>query len=549
MTQAGEPNDGIGRETPVPAEGGGRPAAGSARVPGPRPADHAVQHSPPQAGRASVPVPGQAGAPGRASVPAPQYAPAPHHGQPQQAQLPQQSGRAAVPVPGQAAPAYDAATGQPSFHAPVTNQPPSTPQPPQGPATYQGGQNAVPAKKRKSRRLTAVLVALFLVVALLGGGAAAQLSRSLPDATLTTNVATTLKIPGVLPKFPWPSQGSAELMVEGLGRIGGSGSKAAQPIGSVAKVMTAYVILKNHPLEGADEGPDLTVTSADVADYNSRIPSGQSLVKVVAGEKLTERDALEALMLPSANNIAHQLAVWDATSVDGFLEKMNAAADELGMTDTEYTDPSGFLPTTTSTAADQVKLGRAVLKFDVFAEIVELESAAIPVAGTIKNYNDLLGVDGVFGIKTGSTTEAGGNLLFASRLKVGSTTLVLVGAVFNQPGAHTPEQLAAVNKVVRSLLAVVRKTVKEYELLAAKPVGTIETAWGATSPVSPVSALNVVGWPGLPVTVTTTTTKPGPQVTAGQPVGQIQASGVRVDLAAGAATSEPSLWWKLTRKP
>ncbi|BCY12184.1 D-alanyl-D-alanine carboxypeptidase family protein [Actinoplanes sp. L3-i22] len=415
--------------------------------------------------------------------------------------------------------------------------------------TYQGGQTAVPKAKRRSRRLAAILVAVFLLVALLGSGAAVQLTRDLPNATLTTSIAATLKIPGTLPKIPWPSKGSAELMIEGLGRIGGSGSAQTEPIGSVAKVMTAYVILKNHPLEGTDEGPELTVTAADVADYTSRIPSGQSLVQVVAGEKLTERDAIEALMLPSANNIAHQLAVWDAGGVDDFLAKMNAAADELGMTDTEYTDPSGFLPSTTSTAADQVKLGRAVLKFDVFADIVELRSAEIPVVGTIKNYNDLLGVDGVFGIKTGSTTQAGGNLLFASRLKVGSKTLVLVGAVFNQPGAHTPEQLAAVNKVVRSLLSVVRKAVKEYDLLAVTPVGAVETAWGARTPVSPASALKVVGWPGLAVKVTTTTTKPGPLVTAGQSVGEVQASGVRVPLLADAATSAPSLWWKLTREP
>ncbi len=196
-----------------------------------------------------------------------------------------------------------------------------------------------------------------------------------------------------------------------------------------------------------------------------------------------------------------------------------------------------------------MKLGRAVLKFDVFADIVELENAQIPVVGTIKNYNDLLGVDGVFGIKTGSTTQAGGNLLFASRLKVGSKSLVVVGAVFNQPGAHTPEQLAAVNKVVRSLLASVRKTVKEYELLAAKPVGSVSTEWGATSTVTPVSALKVVGWPGLAVKVTTKTTEPGALVTAGQSMGEVQASGVRVELRADTATSEPSLWWKLTRKP
>ncbi|AEV85915.1 D-alanyl-D-alanine carboxypeptidase [Actinoplanes sp. SE50] len=376
-----------------------------------------------------------------------------------------------------------------------------------------------------------------------------QLTRALPDATLTTRIAETIKVPGTLPKFPWPAQGSAELMVQGLGRIGGSGGQKAEPIGSVAKVMTAYVILKDHPLDGTDEGPALTVTAADVADYNARIPGGQSLVKVVAGEKLSERDALEALMLPSANNIAHQLAVWDGGTVNGFLERMNDAAKDLGMSDTDYTDPSGFLPTTTSTAADQVKLAQAVLKFDVFAQIVELRSAQIPVVGTIQNYNALLGVDGVFGIKTGSTDQAGGNLVFAARLPVGSRTLVVVGAVFNQPGANTPEQLAAVNRVVRKLLAQVRRTVKEYQLLAAQAVGKVTTAWGAEATVTPAGPLKVLGWPGLAIPVRTTVTKPGPRVTAGQPVGQVQASGVRVDLRADAATSDPSLWWKLTRKP
>ncbi|WP_232344821.1 D-alanyl-D-alanine carboxypeptidase [Actinoplanes awajinensis] len=414
-----------------------------------------------------------------------------------------------------------------------------------GPQTYQ---SSVPKKPRR-RGLIALLVVVFLLVGLFGAGTAVQLKRELPPATLATEIATTLKIPGAAPTMPWPSEGSAELMIEGLGRIGGSGGETAEPIGSVAKVMTAYVILKNHPLDGDEEGPELTVTAADVADHDRRTLTGQSLVPVQVGEKLTERDALEALMLPSANNIAHQLAVWDGGTEAGFLEKMNAAADELGMTDSEYTDPSGFLPTTISTAPDQVKLARAALKFDVFAEIVELRDAQIPVAGKIRNYNDLLGVDGVFGIKTGSTDQAGGNLVFAARLKVGAKNLVIVGAVFNQPGANTPEQLVAVNKVVRKLLAAVEKTVKEYSVLPAKPVGTVQTAWGSSSTVTPKTALKVVGWPGLAVKVKTTTTKPGAQVSAGQQVGEVQASGVRVPLLADAATSEPSLWWKLTRRP
>ncbi|WP_307873069.1 D-alanyl-D-alanine carboxypeptidase family protein [Paractinoplanes ovalisporus] len=390
---------------------------------------------------------------------------------------------------------------------------------------------------------------MVLLLGLVGGGAGVQLTRALPVATLATTVAASMRIPGEAPSLPWPEQGSAELMIEGLGRLGGSGREDAAPIGSVAKVMTAYVILRDHPLKGDEEGPSLTVTAADVADYNSRIASNQSLVPVQVGEKLTERDAIEALMLPSANNIAHQLAIWDAGSEAAFVDKMNAAADELGMTDTKYTDPSGYLPTTISTASDQVKLGRAALKMEVFAEIVALPDARIPVAGKIRNYNDLLGVEGVFGIKTGSTDEAGGNLLFSAYLTVGGRKLTIVGAVFNQPGLHTPEQLANVNREVKALLKAVRQTVKQYTLLPADPVGEVRTAWGATSTVRPVKPLQVVGWPGLTVPVKVTTSAPGASVTAGQAVGSVQASGVRVDLRADSATGDPSVWWRLTRTP
>ncbi|GAA0579232.1 hypothetical protein GCM10010172_75180 [Paractinoplanes ferrugineus] len=469
--------------------------------------------------------------------------------------VPAQGGRAAMPAQGGRASVVPAQGGRASVSPPAPERAQIAARaavaPPVAPVHFapQGSGTGVKKPKRRKRVLLAVLLPLLLLLGLLGGGVAAQLQRGLPAATLTTEVAATLKIPGALPAIPWPAKGSAELLVEGMGRLGGSGDDDPEPIGSVAKVMTAYLILKNHPLSGAAEGPTITVTSADVADYNARIPLGQSLVPVTVGERMTERDALEALMLPSANNVAHMLGVWDSGSEAAFLEKMNAAAGELGMTGTHYTDPSGYLPTTISTAADQVTLARAALKDQVFADIVAMPSARIPVAGTIKNYNDLLGEQGVFGIKTGSTGEAGGNLVFAAHLSVGGRTLTVVGAVFNQPGAHTPEQLANVNSVVRKLLKAVRGIVKEYVLLADKTVGQIKTAWGAAAPVSPAGPLKVVGWPGLAVKVTTTTSAPGSGVTSGQVVGAVQASGVRVDLSADAATAAPSFWWKVTRRP
>jgi len=474
-------------------------------------------------------------------TPPPRPAPQPPGGKvyggrpsPSIARPPSAAGKASVPVaPPPAGPFSSPAAG------PSTPQPQPQPQPSQSPSR----------PRSRKRLLLTVLLPAILLIALASSGVAVQLNRALPAATLTTTVATTLRIPGNLPTLPWPKSGSAELMVEGLGRIGGSGDNDPEAIGSVAKVMTAYLILKSHPLGGEQEGPTITVTAADVSDYQSRIPAGQSLVPVAAGEKITERQALVALLIPSANNVAHMLGAWDAGSADAFVTKMNDAAQELGMKNTHYTDPSGFLPSTVSTAADQVLLGRAAIKDPVLAGIVDQESATIPVAGKVTNHNTLLGEQGVFGIKTGSTGEAGGNLLFAAHLQAGGKTLTLVGAVFNQPGAHTPEQLAQVNRVVRKLLTAARAAVKEYTLLADQPSGEVRTAWGATATISPTAPLKVIGWPGLSVKVDTTRRTPSAEVTAGQVVGTIQAASVRVDLATDAATAPPGLWWKLTRRP
>jgi D-alanyl-D-alanine carboxypeptidase (penicillin-binding protein 5/6) len=396
-----------------------------------------------------------------------------------------------------------------------------------------------------------VVIPLAVLLAALAALAGVQLTRKPPPAALQLSVPAALSIPGQVTGVPWPRQGQAQLDVVGLGTLGRSGGHASVPIGSVAKVMTAYVVLTGHPLEVGQPGPAITVTAADVADYRSRIPSGQSLVQVAAGERLTERQALQALMLPSANNVAAMLGKWDAGSVDAFVAKMNSTAARLGLADTHYTDPSGFEPTTVSSAADQTMLAEKALKLPAFAEIVAQRKATLPVAGTVRNYNDLLGTYGVFGIKTGSTDEAGGNLVFAARLAVAGRTLTIVGAVLGQPGKDTPEQLVAVNAVTRKLLAAAKRLVRAYEVLPAADVGEVRAAWGGSVPVRTASAVKVIGWPGLRVTVAVERTAPGSQVRAGQHLGTATArtglGAVTTDLRAEADIAGPSWSWRLTR--
>jgi D-alanyl-D-alanine carboxypeptidase (penicillin-binding protein 5/6) len=242
-----------------------------------------------------------------------------------------------------------------------------------------------------------------------------------------------------LPGTVWPVDGQAAVRI-GQSRVRAGPNQHAAPIASVAKVMTAYLVLRDHPLQPGQDGPTITLTDADVADTDRRREQEESVVSIDAGEQLTEREALEALLLPSANNIAAVLARWDAGSAERFVARMNATARSLGMTHTRYTDPSGYDDATVSTAADQVRIVDRAMRLPVFASIVATPSATLPVAGTVHNTNRLLGHDGFVGVKTGSTGAAGGCFAFRAIRWIDGRRTTITGVVLGQPG-H--DQIAA----------------------------------------------------------------------------------------------------------
>jgi D-alanyl-D-alanine carboxypeptidase (penicillin-binding protein 5/6) len=231
----------------------------------------------------------------------------------------------------------------------------------------------------------------------------------------------------------WPAHGQAAVQI-GQSQVQAGPNQHAAPIASVAKVMTAYLVLRDHPLRLGDDGPTITLTDTDVADTDRRRRQQESFVSIAAGEQLTERQALQALLLPSANNIAAVLARWAAGSVDRFVARMNATARSLGMTHTRYTDPSGYDDATVSTAADQVRIVDRAMRLPVFARIVGTPSATLPVAGTVHNTNRLLGHDGFVGVKTGSTAAAGGCFAFRAIRWIDGKRTTITGVVLGQPG-------------------------------------------------------------------------------------------------------------------
>ncbi|MEU2614870.1 D-alanyl-D-alanine carboxypeptidase [Micromonospora sp. NPDC007271] len=342
------------------------------------------------------------------------------------------------------------------------------------------------------------LVVLLLAAAALV--AVAPLRHPLPAPTVTRTLPASAVIPGTAPAVPWPRTGQAALSVEGVGSLGTSGGRKPVPIASVTKVMTAYVILTEHPLDRGEQGPKLTVSAERAAAYPAEQARGESLVPVVAGAVFTERQALQALLLPSANNMARILAAWDAGSIEAFVAKMNETAAALGMRNTHYTDPSGYDPGTVSTAVDQVTLARKAMELPAFAEIVAQKKATLPVAGTVHNYNSLVGKDGVVGIKTGSTDEAGGCLVFAAVVKVAGRQFTIVGAVLGQPGANTPVQLDRVFRATRPLVRTAATAIGTHSIVrAGDQVATVRGPLGTGTTLHAAQDLTVVGWPGMRV--------------------------------------------------
>ncbi len=300
--------------------------------------------------------------------------------------------------------------------------------------TYSEPARTTPRRIRIRRIRVAGLLVGIVAIAALGHQLLASSSSTVASPVGVLRSEHRGAVAGPPPSTVWPADGQAAFVQGGQSQVRAGPNQHAAAIASVAKVMTAYLVLRDHPLRAGEDGPTITLTDADVADTDRRRGQEESVVSIAAGEQLTERQALQALLLPSANNIAAVLARWDAGSEDRFVARMNATARSLGMTHTRYTDPSGYDDATVSTAADQVRIVDRAMRVPVFAGIVATPSATLPVAGTVHNTNALLGYDGFVGVKTGSDDAAGGCFAFRAIRWIDGKRTTITGVVLGQPG-------------------------------------------------------------------------------------------------------------------
>lgn len=457
---------------------------------------------------------------------------------------------AAAPVPGARTAGPAETSALPTASPERTTQQPLPPRPP---LDLLAELTNTPPPRETPLRTAARRVKIWtpLVLLLVIVFAVAQFLRPLPEPSLVLTAKSTYAFQGEDIALPWPEEGQGWMDVNGVGTMDEFGEQKPVPIGSVAKAMTAYVILKEHPLKPGADGASIPVDAKAEQEGGLDAEGESTLNTLKEGDKISQKDAIAAIMIPSANNIARLLARWDSSEKE-FVEKMNQAAKDLGMKNTTYTDPSGLKETTVSSAEDQVKLGNALVRMKALTDITRLPVWTDQTGKEWHNYNRLVPYDNAIGIKTGSTTKAGGNLLFAATKEVGGETAIVVGAVLGQ---HKPPIIDTVNAVSKTAVIAAQDAVKASTVLKkGAVVGHVDDGLGIRTPVVVTKDVSAVGFAGHTVKLELTGDggELAHQAAAGTRVGTLtvgdgKGGAIEVPVALQDAKSEPGLGTKLTR--
>lgn len=384
-----------------------------------------------------------------------------------------------------------------------------------------------------------IVILLFVVAAAL----TYQYMRPLPAVSAIAQIKTSPRTTPI--DLPWPSTGQAAIGAEGYGVLSSHNASSPAPIASITKVITALAVLKQKPLDPGAQGPLITLDSTDLDYFNYYYLHDGSVANVQPGEKITEYQALQGMLLPSANNLADSLARWAFGSVDNYVKYANIMVRDLGLSHTTVGSANGFSDKTTSTAEDLVRLGELAMNDPVVADIVGQSSAELPVAGTVKNVNWLLGADGIEGIKTGNTDGAGGCYLFAAKRAIAGHDMTVIGAILGQP-----DLLSAIS-AARPLLQATGKGFTEVKAIQKNDIfGYYAVPWGDPVPIKASMDVSLLVWRGADVKILNEPLDIMAPAQAGAYVGKVtaQSSGQKASsaLVLSKDLHGPSLQWRMS---
>ena len=270
------------------------------------------------------------------------------------------------------------------------------------------------------------------------------------------------------------------------GEIIYSNNTEVQPTASTAKTILALMVMEAKPFNLGEQGETITITPELYAFYSYQLANNGSNTAVQVGEEISEYDALAAALLPSSNNMADSLATWAFGSLSEYKTFAEAKLKEWGINNTTIgSDASGLSPDTTSTANDLALIAQRLMQNPVLSEIVGLKEHEIPVAGTLKNTNRLLGVDGIIGVKTGYTDYANYCLLSAYKMDEHIVTIASLGAETREESFEQSHQT----------ILELQENFTETEITqSGNEVGYYESWWTGKVPIKLTEGGSVIAW-------------------------------------------------------
>lgn len=366
-----------------------------------------------------------------------------------------------------------------------------------------------------------------------------QMQRPLPAPEVRIEIPQT--IAGTAVNLSTPPYGQSALYVDGYGVVKTTGLQQHVSTASITKVITALCILERKPLKLGQQGPTLVMGRDDYELYQQEVSQNGSLLPIYQGMELTQYQALQAIMIPSANNISNSLAIWAFGSLDAYSEYANNFAMRHGLVNTRIgNDASGFDPSTVSNATDLVRLGAIVAKNPVLMEIAAQKEADFPFSGTLYNYNTALGYAGINGLKTGNNDQNLGGLLITGTTKVNGKAVLFSGTVL---GASSLAQAISDSK---SLASSIPTNFQKVPVVTVNTkVGSATTAWGESANLVSKKALSVTRWADHSINISLV--DPDSANHAGTLVVSVNGKRSSTPLGYEKPLKGPSLWWRLSR--
>ncbi|EAR24343.1 D-alanyl-D-alanine endopeptidase [marine actinobacterium PHSC20C1] len=347
------------------------------------------------------------------------------------------------------------------------------------------------------------------------------------------------------PELTLPSYGASAISaLDRTGVLARAGSEEPLPIASITKVITSLVVLDAKPLAVDEAGPTITFGQPDLDYYYTQQAQFGLVWPVFDGQQLSQREVMNVVLLASANNYAQSLAHWAFGSEKAFTAAAAQWLKEQGLEQTTLTEASGIQETNQSTAEDLTELARLAIENPVIAEIVATPSTEVPGLGTVSNRNQLLGIDGVDGIKTGTLEDDWACLLFSADVVIGGEKKTFVGVVLGGPDHPT------VAAAIRELIADATAGYTEVTLASdGDEFAEYDTPWGDEAAAVASNTVKKLVWGDDEITITVDAS-PVRLADAGDNAGTVHFrvgnETVDISLEFSDEIDDPGPWWRLT---